>query len=173
MESKNKRNQILAARWGLYFLVLLTAAALQSTPGFLRIGSWKPFLIPGVCIAVSVQEDEFSGALFSVVGGMLWDLTAGRTIGSFSIVMMFIGFFSSIMVQLYLKRAYANIYLLNAGGGLIAISMDFLFGYLMTGYPRPLYHYFYVLLPEVLLSAGLALLSMRVVHAIAKRLSLP
>ena len=173
MESKNKRNQILITRWGLYTLVLLVAAALQSTPGFLQLGQCKVFLILGVCVAVSVQEDEFSGALFGAVGGMLWDLIAGRTIGSFAIVMLFTGFFCSVMVQLYLKRAYMNIYLLNLAAGLVVTGSDFLFGYLMTGYAQPAQRYFTVLLPSVILSAAVALLSIRLIHKIAVRFALP
>lgn len=173
MESKNKRDRILVIRWSLYILVLLLAAALQSTPGFFSWGEWKAFWILGVCVAVSVQENEFSGALFSVLGGMLWDLTAGRTVGSFTLMLLFVGFFCSVLVQLYLKRAYINIFLLNVGAGLVVVSLDFLFGYLMTGYPNPLQRYVQILMPEVVVSAVLALVTMRIIHSIATRYSLP
>ena len=173
MESQNKRNGILIARWGLYTLVLLVAAALQSTPGFLCVGPCKAFLILGVCIAVSVQEDEFSGALFGAVGGMLWDFTAGRTIGFFAIVMLFICFFCSVLVQLYLKKAYINIFLLNVVAGIVVTGMDFLFDYWMRGYPEPMHVYATIILPEVVVSALLALLSVRLIHSIASWLSLP
>lgn len=173
MESKEKRDRILAIRWGLYTLVLLLAAALQSTPGFFQLGECKAFWILGVCVAVSVQENEFSGALFGALGGLLWDLVAGRTIGSFTLMLLFVCFFCSVLVQLYLKRAFANIFLLNVGAGLIVVSLDFLFGYLMTGYSNPFQRYVEILLPEVVVSAVLSLLTMRIIHHIATRFSLP
>lgn len=173
MESQNKRNRILIARWVLYTLVLLVAAALQTTPGFLCIGECKPFWILGVCIAVSAQENEFSGALFGALGGMLWDFTSGRTIGFFAIGMLFLCFFCSVLVQLYLKKAYANIFLLNVLAGLLVTGMDFLFGYWMRGFPEPMRVYTTIILPEVLISAVLALFSMWLIHVIASWLSLP
>lgn len=172
MESKNKRNKILIARWGLYTLVLLLAAALQSTPGFLAIGECKPYLILGVCVAVSMQENEFDAALFGAVGGLLWDYTAGRTVGFFAISMLFICFLCSILMQLYLKRVPANIFLINFLAGLFLISMDFLFGYLMTGYAEPAHRYLYVLLPEVVASAILALISMWMIRVISEKFTL-
>lgn len=173
MESQNKRNRILIARWALYTVVLFTAAALQTTPGFLCIGGCKPFFILGVCIAVSAQEDEFSGALFGALSGMLWDFTSGRTIGFFAIALLILGFFCSVLVQLYLKKAYVNIFLLNVLAGLLVTGMDFLFGYWMRGYPEPLRIYTTIVLPEVLMSAVLALFSMWLIHVIASWLSQP
>ncbi len=172
MESKKKRDQILAARWGMYLLVLLLAATLQTTPGFLEFGECKPYWILGVCVGVSVQENEFSGALFGALCGMMWDLTAGRTVGFFAIAMLFVGFFCSVLVQLYLKRAYANIFVLNVAAGMVVLGLDFLFGYLMTGYPDPLHRFCWVLLPEILISAALAMITVRVIHTIAERFAL-
>ncbi len=172
MESKKKRNQILTARWGLYTIILLVAAALQSTPGFLAIGECKAYLILGVCMAVSMQENEFEAALFGVIGGLLWDYTAGRTVGFFAISMLFVCFFCSVLMQLYLKRVPINIFFINFIVGLLLISMDFLFGYLMTGYANPAHRYLYVLLPEIFASALLALIPMKLVGMVSERFTL-
>ena len=81
MESRFKRNMELAGKWGIYGLLLLAAAVLQTTPGLLNIGSVKPVFILPVCLAVALCEGPYAGALFGAVGGLVWDLSAGRTTG--------------------------------------------------------------------------------------------
>ena len=73
------RSQIL--KWGCYVLALFVCAALQTTPGLFQLGQAKPLFILPLCLAVAVYEGEFAGALFGAVCGLLWDYTAGRTVG--------------------------------------------------------------------------------------------
>lgn len=169
MESRQKRNKILAARWGLYFFILLCGAALQSTPGFLAFGQVKPYFILGVCLAVAMHEGEFYGALFGMVGGLLWDYIAGRTVGMFGIGLMFVCWFASVLVQLYLKPGKTNFFLLNVGCGLLMTGVDFLFFHIMPGYPGARDAFLGVVVPEAVLSAVLAMLSVHLIHLVAGR----
>lgn len=173
MESRHKRARILAVRWLLYVVLLLCAAALQTTPGFLTIGDFKPFFIPAVCLAVSMYEGEFYGALFGAVGGLLWDYTGGRTVGLLAIMLLMLCFFASVLVQLYLKPSWVNFFLINLAVGGILLCMDFLFFYVMRGYDAPLRRFAAVVVPEVLVSAALSPLMLRLTGWIHARWALP
>jgi len=140
-------------KWILYALLLLVCTALQTMPGLFAVGRFKPFFILAVCLAVAVYEGEFYGALFAVAGGLLWDYTGGRTVGMLAILLMGECFLASVLVQLYLKAKPLNLYLLAAACGLLTLSTDFLFYYLMPGYAGPARYYFGVLVPEALVSA--------------------
>ncbi|MCI2047440.1 MAG: rod shape-determining protein MreD [Faecalibacterium sp.] len=172
MESRRRRIRTTTVRWLLYSLTLLCAAALQTMPGFLRIGECKPYFVLGIALAVAVYEGEFYGALFGAVCGLLWDYLGGRTAGMLALGMMILCFFSSVIVQLYLKPSSVNFFLMNAGAGLILMSTDFLFFYLMRGYAAPLRRYFIVVVPEVLISAALAVPVLYLIRRIADRFTL-
>lgn len=172
MESQRKRRRILATRWLCYVLILLGAAALQTTPGLFTIGEFKPYFILAVCLAVAFQEGEFYGALFGAVGGLLWDYTAGRTVGMLGISMLFLCFLCSVLVQLYLKPSRINFFLLNLACGFVLLSMDFLFHDLMRGYASAGRRYLLVILPEVLVSAVLSPLILRLVRRVSRKYTL-
>ena len=171
MEAQRKRRRQLMIHWMLYFLLLLCAAALQTMPGFLTIGSFKPYFILAVCLAVAFQEGEFYGALFGAVGGLLWDYTAGRTFGMLGIGILFLCFLVSVLVQLYLKPSSVNFFLLNLACGWLLLSTDFLFNDLMRGYANAARRYAVVILPEIVVSSLLAPLILLLVRRIAARLS--
>ena len=79
MTSRSKRNLMLAGKWASYFVLLLVAATLQTTPGFLVLGEIRPVFILPLCLAVAVCEGEYPGAFFGAVGGLLWDYSARLT----------------------------------------------------------------------------------------------
>ena len=67
MESRRKRSRSQILKWCCYVLGLFVCAALQTTPGLFQLGQAKPLLLLPLCLAVSVCEGEFAGALFGMV----------------------------------------------------------------------------------------------------------
>ncbi len=61
-------------------------------PGLLQLGQAKPLFILPLCLAVAVYEGEFAGALFGAVSGLLWDYTAGRTVGMLALELLLLCF---------------------------------------------------------------------------------
>lgn len=171
MMSRRKRNGILAAKWAVYLLFLMVAATLQTVPGFLTIGDARPIFILPLCIAVSLYEGEFSGALFGAVGGLLWDFTAGRVAGLLALGLLVICFFSSILVQLYLRIGSMNFILINAGACFLMTGVDFLFHYLMPGYSGAAERYLETILPTVIFTAFLSPVAMYVVRGVHRKLT--
>lgn len=172
MMSRTRRNLITLAKWACYFLILLLAATLQTTPGFLTIGQVRPVFILPVCLAVAMFEGEYSGAFFGAVGGLLWDLTAGRVVGLLALGVMAVCFLAAILVQLYLRSGAMNFVLVSGCASLLITGVDFLFYYLMPGYAGAAQRYFGVVLPMVIFTAALAPLSLMAVRFVWCRLSL-
>ena len=100
MESRRKRRRSQLYKWGLYVLLLLACTVLQTIPGFLHIGQAKPVFLLPLALAVSIWEDEFSGALFGAACGLMWDYTAGRTAGLLALTVMGLCFAVSVASQL-------------------------------------------------------------------------
>lgn len=134
MESHRKRSRQLAAKWCCYALLMLLCAVLQTVPGLFQLGQAKPLYLLPLCLAVAAVEDEFAGALFGVVCGLMWDYTAGRTVGLLALTLMLLCFAMSVAVQLYLQCSAVNFVLIASGAALLVLSADFLFFYLMPGY---------------------------------------
>lgn len=170
MTSTRRRNLILTAKWAVYLLLLLLAATLQTTPGFLVIGGTRPIFILPLCIAVAMYEGEFAGALFGAVGGLLWDFSAGRVVGLLTLGLLMVCFFSSILIQLYLRISAMNFILVCGGAALLLTGLDFLFCYLMPGYPGGAARYMSVILPSVVFTAAVSPVFMYIVRSIFRRL---
>lgn len=156
MESRRKRRRSQLYKWGLYFLLLLACTVLQTIPGFLQFGQAKPVFLLSLSLAVAVCEDEFTGALFGAVCGLMWDYTAGRTAGLLALALMALSFGISVASQLYLKLTRTNFALVTAAALWLVLSSDFLFYYAMPGYSNMLERYIGYVPLTVLLSAVLA-----------------
>lgn len=96
-------------------------------------GCEAALLLP-LCLAVSAAEGEFAGAIFGAVCGLMWDYTAGRTVGMLALELMILCFGVSVVVQLYLKDTPSNFVLLAVVCALLVLSADWLFFYYMPGY---------------------------------------
>ena len=156
MESRRKRRRSQLYKWGLYVLMLLAGTVLQTVPGFLCIGQARPVFLLPLALAVAVCEDEFSGALFGAVCGLMWDYTAGRTAGLLALTVMGLSFAVSVACQLYLKLTRLNFALISAGAVWLVLSGDFLFYYAMPGYSDMAGRYLAYVPLSVLLSGLLA-----------------
>ena len=152
MESRRKRSRSQILKWCCYVLGLFVCAALQTTPGLFQLGQAKPLLLLPLCLAVSVCEGEFAGALFGMVCGLLWDYTAGRTVG--------------MLVQLYLQSAPGNFAVISAAAALLVLSCDWLFFYRMPGYSGSAQRYLWFVLPSAALTIPASLVEFAIVRHI-------
>lgn len=166
MESRRKRSRSQVLKWSCYALALFVCAALQTTPGLLQIGQAKPLFLLPLCLAVAVFEGEFAGALFGMVGGLLWDYTAGRTIGMLALELLLLCFAVAVLVQLYLQSAPGNFAVISIVAALLLLSVDWLFFYFMPGYNNAVLRYLVFVLPSAALTIPLALLEFLLVQKI-------
>lgn len=166
MESRRKRSRSQLLKWGCYVLALFVCAALQTTPGLFQFGRAKPLLLLPLCLAVAVFEGEFAGALFGAVGGLLWDYTAGRTVGMLALELLLLCFALSVLVQLYLQATPVNFTLISTAAVLLVLSVDWLFFYYMPGYDAAAWRWLTFVLPSTALSIPAALLAFLLVQRI-------
>lgn len=171
MRSMTRRNWQVAGKWAAYALLLLLANTLQTLPGFSLFGL-KPLFILPLCLAAALLEGEFHGALFGAVGGLLWDLSAGRTVGLLGLSLLAVCFLFSVLFQIYLRNTPFNYGLLGALAGFVVLSMDYLFFYVMPGYSGAAERYLTQVLPLVPLCGLVCLLDRRVLLWIRARLDL-
>ena len=133
MESRRMRSRSQILKWVCYAVALFVCAALQTTPGLLQLGQAKPLFILPLCLAVAVYEGEFAGALFGAVSGLLWDYTAGRTVGMLALELLLLCFALSVLVQVYLQGSTWNFALISTGTALVVLSLDWLHARLQLG----------------------------------------
>lgn len=152
MESRRRRSRSQLLKWGCYVLALFVCAALQTTPGLFQLGEAKPLLVLPLCLAVAVFEGEFAGALLGTVGGLLWDCTAGRTVGMLALELLLLCFAVSAVMQLYFKNSAANFALIASAAALLVLTLDWLFFYYMPGYSGAASRWLWFVLPTAALS---------------------
>ena len=152
MESRRKRSRSQRLKWGCYILLLVVCTVLQTMPGLFQFGAAKPLWLLPLCLAVSAAEGEFAGAIFGAVCGLMWDYTAGRTVGMLALELMILCFGVSVVVQLYLKDTPSNFVLLAVVCALLVLSADWLFFYYMPGYSGAASRWLWFVLPTAALS---------------------
>lgn len=153
MESRRKRSRSQMLKWVCYILLLLVCTMLQTMPGLFQFGAAKPLWLLPLCLAVSAYEGEFAGAIFGAVCGLMWDYTAGRTVGMLALALMVLCFGVSVVVQLYLKNNPSNFVLLTVGCALLVLAADWMFFYYMPGYAGATERLLRFVLPSALLTA--------------------
>ena len=120
----------------------------------------------GKAAAAAVCEGEFAGALFGMVCGLLWDYTAGRTVGMLALEMMLLCFAVGVLVQLYLQSAPGNFAVISAAAALLVLSCDWLFFYRMPGYSGSAQRYLWFVLPSAALTIPASLVEFAIVRHI-------
>ena len=167
MESRRKRKRSQITKWVCYALLMLLCTVLQTLPGLFRLGEAKPLWLLPLALAVAVEEGEFAGSIFGAVCGLMWDYTAGRTVGMLALELMILCFGVSVVVQLYLKDTPSNFVLLAVVCALLVLSADWLFFYYMPGYAGAGERFLWVVLPSALMTAPGSWLLHRAVRRIS------
>ena len=157
MESRRKRKSSQIFKWVCYTLLMLLCTVLQTMPGLFQLGAAKPLYLLPLALAVSVFEGEFAGAVFGAVCGLMWDYTAGRTVGMLALELMILSFAVSAVVQLYLKDTAQNFLLIAAGCAVLVLACDWLFFYYMPGYSGAWNRFLWFVLPSAVLSIPVSL----------------
>ena len=115
----------------LYVFVLYI---LQGIPGFLSVFGIKPVLLIPFCINLAMLEDEQYTIIVYVIAGMLFELSAGRVIGFYTIPIIIACTICSIVVKFFFKANYRNTIALSFISTFVILLIDFFFGYMLSGY---------------------------------------
>ncbi len=152
MESRRKRSRSQRLKWGCYVLALFVCAALQTTPGLFQLGRQSR---SGCCRCVwrwRYLKENLPEHCLGTVGGLLWDCTAGRTVGMLALELLLLCFAVSVLVQLYLQVNPGNFAAVSTATALVVLSLDWLFFYYMPGYTGAALRYVTFVLPGAALT---------------------
>ena len=92
MESRRKRSRSQRLKWGCYILLLVVCTVLQTMPGLFQVRGRKAALAAAALSGGVCRRGEFAGAIFGAVCGLMWDYTAGRTVGMLALELMILCF---------------------------------------------------------------------------------
>ncbi len=120
-------------KYSIFVLTVFILYILQSTPGFLRILGIKPVFIVPFCTTLAMLDESEQAWYVYVVGGLLSDLSGGRIVGTFSIMLMIACLLAVIAVKFVIKPNSRNFYSFAFGTLIMMLSVDFMFSFLMGG----------------------------------------
>ena len=107
---------------------------LQGTPGFLSVFGIRPvFLIP-FCIILAMLEEENYAIIVYVMAGLLFELSAGRIVGLYTIPLIIACMICMIMVKFIFQPNYRNSMAMCFISTFIILSLDFFFNYILPGH---------------------------------------
>ena len=153
--------------WGLYAALVLLVLVLQTVSfGRPRFFGVKLCFVPVLVACVSMHVGSEAGCVFGMVCGLLWDYTAGRTVGMLALEMMLLCFAVGVLVQLYLQSAPGNFAVISAAAALLVLSCDWLFFYRMPGYSGSAQRYLWFVLPSAALTIPASLVEFAIVRHI-------
>lgn len=95
-------------KWGIYYLALLLLFALQTTPGLFSIAQVKPVFVVPFMVCICMFEDIVPSAIFSMITGLLWDVTSDKLLGFNAIILLCFGLLISLLFVYYLHTKLIN-----------------------------------------------------------------
>ena len=166
-----KEKMMPALKWVLYSLLLLSCYVLQTTPGLFEIFGKKPVLAAALAVCVSMYEGVLSSAFFSMMAGLLWDISSNRLFGFNGLILLCCGVLISLLCIYYLHTRWLNSLLFCTLAMLVQGLLDYLFYYAIWGYPGVSLILVQNILPTLLYTAAVTPLLFLLVRRIHRKLS--
>lgn len=116
----------------LYVLLTLVCFLLQSVPAFgVRFLGCAPSLLLLLTIGVAFFESPDFAAWFGLIAGFLSQLTTAVLVGPDGILFMFVGYFTSAALELFLQRKFLVYIYVSLGAVLLQQILDYLYHLLL------------------------------------------
>ena len=129
------------AKYSIFVLAVFLLYILQSTPGFMTVFGIKPVFMLPFCIVLAMTDETWPSLIVYITGGMLTDLSSGRIVGVYSILLMLMCFMAVLSVKFFFKPNLRNIYLYTFLAMVIMLSLDFFFSFMYGHYTGKLFYY--------------------------------
>ena len=153
-------------KYVLLCLVVFVLFILQGTPGFLSVFGVKPvFLIP-FCINLAMLEEENYTLIVYVMAGLLFELSAGRIVGLYTIPLIIACAISMIMVKFIFQPNYRNSMAMSFISTFVILSLDFFFNYIIQGHKGIFIIYFKTVVLCSIYSTLFSVLYYKIISAI-------
>lgn len=103
----------------IYTVLVLVCFILQETPRLLAIGDVRPIIVISAVAAIAMNEGEFSGGLFGLLGGVLCDTAAFHIFGVAPTFFLILGCVCGLLVIYLIQPNIKTAFLLSGGFALI------------------------------------------------------
>lgn len=98
----------------VYFVLLLIAFFIQSTPVLFEYNSPAPSMILAVLLVVSMYENYWFSAIFGLVAGVMLDSISANGSGFHAILYMLTGVFCSLILEAFFQNNFASFAVISA-----------------------------------------------------------
>ena len=129
------------AKYSIFAVAVFLLYILQSTPGFLSVFGVKPVFMLPFCIILSMTDESWQAGIVYLIGGLLTDLSCGRVVGIFSILLLIVCFMAVVSVKFFFKPTLRNMYYYSFFSMVLMLSLDFFFSFMFGGYTGKLIYY--------------------------------
>ena len=136
-----------------YTLLLMGLYVLQATPGFMMVLGIKPLLVLPAVVCIAMQEGEYLGGIYGMVGGMFCDLSSFTYFGFNALLFLLMGVGIGLLVEYLLNNSAINALLLTMVAMVIKGLVEFFFMYGIWGYEGAGLIYLNKLIPTLIYSA--------------------
>ena len=130
------------AKYSIFAFAVFVLYILQSTPGFMSVFGIKPVFMLSFCIVLAMLDENWQAGFVYLVGGMLTDLSSGRIVGIYSILLLLVCFMAIVSVKFFFKPTLRNIYAYNFIAMVVMLSVDFFFSFMFGAFTGKLLYYF-------------------------------
>ncbi len=125
--TKNEIRRIVI-KWVLYFVCLIVFYSIMRSGAF---GTWQPFLIIPLAVAVSLHERELSSCIFALFCGYFIDISCGFIFGFSAVWLMFVCIAASLLSRNLIRVNFLNFMWISCTATLLEFSMDYLFNIIL------------------------------------------
>lgn len=103
------------ARYAIYTALIIFAAVLQNSVNIIpEIFNARAFILLPLCVCIAMFEREIASAVFGVVAGVLWDVSAGQD-GFNAFVLLLICAVCSLLISHFMRRNVLTAVVLGTG----------------------------------------------------------
>ncbi len=158
---------------GLVTLALIFAFFLLQTTVFhhLQIASVKPNLLLILTVSLGFLQGRRTGLVVGFLSGLLIDLFYGSFFGFYALILMYIGYVSGRLCNIYFEDNIRVPLLLTMGGELFYGVAVYVVHFFLRGRVQFFRYLGRVIFPELVYTALLAILVYRILYRIDKALS--
>lgn len=115
-------------KWILYFVCLVILYSVMRSGTF---GTWQPFMIIPLAVAVSLYERELSSCVFALFCGYFIDISCGFIFGFSAVWLMFVCIAASLLSRNLIRVNFLNFMWISCIAVILEFSMYYLFNIIL------------------------------------------
>lgn len=152
-------------------IIALLSYILQATLfDFIQIYGIKPNLLIVTIIAFALIRGKEEGAIYGLMSGLLFDIMAGKAIGLFAILGMYLGIIIGMLNKNIYKENYLIPALITAGGTFVYELLFYLFSFFSVTQDQFLWFIIGYIVPETIYNTLISIFIYFVILYINKKL---